>query len=185
MEGELLARKYFEEGLPGVVVRPVGIYGPGDTRFLKLFRSIDKGMFLMIGKGDVLYHMTYIDDLVEGIILAGRRQEIQNEIFTIAGEQYTTLKELVDLIAEVLGKPRPRWRIPYWPVHLAAVLCDKICSPLGIQPPIYPRRVEFFKLDRAFSINKAKQLLGYQPKFSLREGLSRTASWYREQGLLQ
>lgn len=184
MEGELLAREYFSDGLPGVVVRPVGIYGPGDTRFLKLFRPINKGYFLMIGSGKVFYHMTYIDDLVQGFVLAGRRPEALGEVFTIAGEKYTTIRKLVNLIADVSGKPHPKWRVPFYPVYIAAVLCDKICRPMGIAPPLYPRRVEFFCKDRAFSIDKAKRLLGYKPQVSLREGLARTAAWYREEGLI-
>jgi nucleoside-diphosphate-sugar epimerase len=184
LEGELLARQHFKDGLPGVVVRPVGIYGPGDMRFLKLFRAIDRGYFVMIGSGKTLYHLTYIDDLVEGIVLAGRRAEAVNEVFTIAGEKYTTIKQLVDLLADVLGKPHPRWRVPFFPVYAAAVMCDRVCRPLGLNPPIYPRRVEFFHYDRAFTINKAKTLLDFQPKVNLREGLERSAAWYRSQAFL-
>ena len=184
MEGELLARRYFSAGLPGAVVRPVGIYGPGDTLFLKLFRPINKGYFVMIGPGNVLYRMTYIDDLVQGFVLAGRRPEALGEVFTIGGEKYTTIRDLINLIADVLGKPHPKWRVPFYPVYIAAVLCDKICRSMGITPLLYPRRVEFFYKDRAFSINKAKRLLGYKPQVSLREGLARTAAWYRKQGLI-
>ena len=71
--GELSALySAFARGLPGTVVRPVGIYGPGDTRFLKLFRAIARGRFAMIGSGRTLYHMTYVDDLLEGLLLAAR-----------------------------------------------------------------------------------------------------------------
>lgn len=184
LEGELLARDYFATGLPGTVVRPVGIYGPGDTRFLKLFRPIKKGHFIMIGSGNVLYHMTYIDDLIQGFILAGCKQEALGQVFTVGGEKYTTLKVLVDMIADVVGKPRPKWRIPYYPVYIASILCDKLCRRIGVIPPLYPRRVEFFSLDRAFSIDKAKHLLGYCPQVNLREGLARTADWYKKENLI-
>jgi nucleoside-diphosphate-sugar epimerase len=184
MEGEVLARKYFEQGLPGVVVRPAGIYGPGDVRFLKLFRPIHKGFFVMIGSGKTLYHFTYIDDLVDGFMLAGTKDEALGEVFTIAGREYISLSQLVNTIAEVLGKPRPWLKLPYYPVLLAAQACDRICRPLGISPPLYPRRVEFFVKDRAFSIEKAQQVLGYRPRIDLVEGLRRTAEWYREKGYL-
>ena len=184
LEGELLARHYFNDGLPGCVVRPVGIYGPGDSRFLKLFRSIQKGVFVMIGSGDVLYHMTYIDDLIQGFVLCGNHANALGQVFTIAGERYTSIRELVNLIAEVLERPRPKWRVPYRPVWAASVVCDKICRSLGIVPPLYPRRVEFFHLNRAFTIEKAKRLLAYAPKVDLREGLNRTAYWYKLEGLL-
>lgn len=184
LDGELLAREYFSSGLPGTVFRPVGIYGPGDTRFLKLFKSVDKGVFLMIGSGDVLYHMTYIDDLIDGIILCGNHQKALGEVFTLGGNGYTTLKELVNAIADVLGRQHPRLRIPYAPVYWASVLCDKVCKLVGVSPPLYPRRVEFFSKDRAFSIEKARRLLGYNPQFGLSMGLRKTALWYRENGLL-
>lgn len=184
VDGELLARKYFAEGLPGSVVRPVGIYGPGDTRFLKLFRPINRGYFMMIGSGRTLYHMTYIDDLVDGFILCGTHPEALGQVFTIGGETYTTIRELVNCIADVLGKPHPKLRVPFWPVFAASVVCDKFCRFLGVSPPIYPRRVEFFHLHRAFSIEKARRMLGYQPKVDLATGLKKTAHWYREQGLL-
>jgi nucleoside-diphosphate-sugar epimerase len=185
MEGEKLAIGFFEtNGMEGTVVRPVGIYGPGDTRFLKLFKYIYNGKFRMIGDGDVLYHLTYVDDLVNGIILAGEKPEAVGQIFTIGGNEYVTLKELVALIADVLGKPVPRKRIPLWPVWAAAVLCENICRPLGIEPPIYRRRLDFFTKDRAFDISNAKKALGYEPKVSLKEGLRITANWYLENNYL-
>jgi len=184
LEGELLAREYSSKGLPVAIVRPVGIYGPGDTRFLKLFRPINKGRFVMVGSGEVLYHMTYIDDLIQGFLLAGRKSQAIGNVFTIAGRKYTTLRELVNLIADVLNKPHPRWRIPFYPVYLGSKICEGICRPFGINPPLYPRRVEFFYLDRAFSIEKAERLLGYHPKVELKEGLLRTANWYKELGLI-
>ena len=183
-EGELLALEYFSEGLAGTVFRPVGIYGPGDTRFLKLFKPVSKGMFVMIGSGDVLYHMTFIDDLVDGILLCATRPEALGEVFTLGGERYSTLAELVGLIAEVLGKSKTGFRIPYAPVYWASVVCDKICKKINVSPPIYPRRVEFFSKDRAFSIDKAKRLLGYAPKVGLPDGLARTASWYKSKGMI-
>ncbi|MEI6970397.1 MAG: SDR family NAD(P)-dependent oxidoreductase [bacterium] len=184
MEGELLAREYFSAGLPGTVVRPVGIHGPGDTRFLKLFRSIARGRFVMIGPGTTLYHMTYIDDLVQGFLLAGEKKEALGQVFTIGGPEYTTLNELVSAIACAVGVRPPRLRVPFAPVYWLSLLCPVLCRPFGINPPLYPRRVEFFSKSRAFSIEKARRLLGYDPKVNLHEGLKRTADWYREQGLL-
>jgi len=184
LQGELLAREAATEGLPLSVVRPAGIYGPGDRRFLKLFRPISRGRFVMIGSGEVLYHLTFIDDLVDGIVRAGRRPEAIGEVFTLAGPRITTLRELVDAIADAVGAKRPRLRLPYAPVHAASVVCEKACKLIGVAPPLYPRRVEFFDKDRAFDIGKARRLLGYDPQVDLEEGLRRTAAWYREQGLI-
>ena len=185
MAGELLALKFFRENdLEGVVVRPVGIYGPGDTRFLKLFKFINNGKFRMIGKGDVLYHLTFVEDLVDGIILAGEKQAAVGNVYTIGGNEYLPLKRLVELIAAVLEKPVPRRYFPLKPVYAAAVICETLCRPLGIEPPLYRRRLDFFTKDRAFDISKAKTDLDYNPKIPLQEGLAITAKWYKEQGLI-
>ena len=102
----------------------------------------------------------------------------------MAGERYTTLNEWAQILGEVLDVKVSSLRIPVWPVWLAGALCELICYPFKISPPIFRRRVDFFIKDRAFDISKAKAKLGYQPKMDLKEGLSKTAAWYKEQGLL-
>lgn len=184
LEGEEVARRYFADGLPGAVVRPAGIYGPGDLRFLKLFKAIDRGLFVMIGDGRTLYHFTYIDDLVDGFLLVGQHPRALGEVFTIAGPRYTSVCEVVDLVADTLGRSRPRLRVPHWPVHVAAVACEALCRPLGIDPPLYPRRVEFFAMDRGFTTAKAERLLGYRARHDLADGFRKTVEWYRAEGLL-
>ena len=185
MQGELLALDFFKkENLPGAVFRPVGIYGPGDTRFLKLFRFIASGKFRMFGSGNILYHLTYIDDLTEGIRLMGETPGIEGEVITLAGPRYTTLNELVKTIADVLGVKLSKLHIPVWPVMAAGAVCETLCRPLKISPPIYRRRIEFFTKDRAFAIDKAVRLLRYDPKIDLKEGLAKTAEWYQKEGLI-
>lgn len=184
VEGEKMALKFFEDNdIEGVVFRPVGIYGPGDMRFLKIFKFVNSGKFRMIGNGEVLYHLTYVTDLAEGIILCGEKKEAVGEIFTLGGNEYVTLNEYVKLLAEALGVPAPKRKIPAWPVWFAGLLCEMACYPFRIQPPIFRRRVDFFIKDRAFDISKAKKLLGYSPGVDLKTGLKRTADWYRAQQL--
>jgi nucleoside-diphosphate-sugar epimerase len=184
LEGELLARRYIDQGLPGAIFRPVGIHGPGDTRFLKLFRTISRGTFRMIGNGNVLYHMTYIDDLVDGIILCGEHPAALGNTYILCGARYTTLAQLAHAVAQALGRNLPRGRIPLWPVKLAAHACEAICRPLHIEPPLHMRRLDFFVNDRGFTAAKAARELGFVPKVSLEEGLARTAAWYRSENML-
>jgi nucleoside-diphosphate-sugar epimerase len=182
LEGEQAAHEYFAKGLPGTVVRPTAIYGPGDRRFVKLFRPIKKGVFVMIGSGETLYHMVYIDDLVQGFLLAGEREEALGEVFIIGGERHCSINEIVTEIARALGVKRPRWSVPMAPVYYAAAICEDICRPLGISAPLYRRRVEFFEMNRAFTIEKARRLLGYEPKYDLRSGIAATAAGYEAAG---
>jgi len=185
LEGEFLAQRAFADGLPGVIFRPVGIYGPGDLRFLKLFRTVQQGRFVMFGRGEVSYHMTYIDDLIDGIMLCAEHPQALGEVFLLAGERYTSINELVATVARAVGVEPPRHRLPLAPLLAAAWACETLCRPLGIEPPLHLRRCDFFYKARGFSIEKAKRGLGYQPKIGLEEGFRRTARWYVEHGHLR
>ena len=184
LEAEQLASKEFASGLGGAIFRPVGIYGPGDLRFLKLFKTVYNGSFRMIGSGDVLYHMTYIDDLVDGIIRCGEQPAAAGQTYILSGPRYTTVRELVDCVAAAEGRKTPRGRIPLAPMMAAAALCEFLCKPLGIEPPLHRRRLDFFIKDRAFTSDKARREIGYQPRVDLQDGLARTFAWYRSTGLL-
>ena len=95
-----------------------------------------------------------------------------------------TLNQLVQTIANVLGVQPPRLRFPVMPVYLAGLVCELICKPLGINPPLYRRRVDFFRKTRCFDISKAKKELGFKPKADLKTGIRLTADWYQKEGLL-
>jgi nucleoside-diphosphate-sugar epimerase len=185
-EGEKLVLDYYKsEKLPITIVRPAGIYGPGDLRFLKLFKFINSGKFIMLGSGNVFYHFTYVDDLVTGIAQAAENNEAIGEVITIGGSEYITLNELVDKISAILDKPTTKRKFPVWPVWFLGWLCEIVFKPFRISPPLYRRRVNFFIKDRAFDISKAKRILNYQSSVSINEGLKRTARWYKTQGLLK
>jgi dihydroflavonol-4-reductase len=185
LEAESLAREYGRtHPIEVVIARPIGIYGPGDTRFLKMFRGLARGRFPMLGSGDVFYHLTYIDDLVEGFRLCGEVPGAAGRTYILAGPRYTSLRELVVLIAKELGVNAPRVHLPVWPFWTAGLLCEMVCIPLRVEPPLYRRRVDFYTKSRAFDTSRARAELGYAPRVDLEEGIRRTAAWYREQGLL-
>ena len=174
-----------EESLPASVIRPCAIYGPGDLRFLKMFRMIAKKRFYIPGSGKALYHMVYIDDLVSGFILASQKNNSIGEVFIIGGPEYTTLNELSRIIAEEFKVKPPGIHLPYKPIEILSVLMEYAYRPLKKEPPLYRRRIAFFKKDRAFDISKAKKILGYRPEFDLKEGIHLTAKWYVEHGYIQ
>ena len=186
LEGEAIARDAgAASGVEVVIARPTGIYGPGDRRLLKLFRGVARRRFVILGSGRIYYHLTYIADLVEGFRLCGEVPRAAGRTYILAGGEVTTLDELAALIASEAGVPPPRLRLPVWPVWLAGAACEAICAPFGIEPPLYRRRVDFFTKSRAFSIEKARRLLGYRPEVRLSDGIRETMDWYVANGYLQ
>lgn len=183
LEGERLALS-FQEKLPVVVVRISETYGPGDRRLLKLFRAINKNVFFMIGSGENIHHLIYIDDLIEGLLLAAIVEEAVGKVFVLAGKEPIITNDMVTVIAEQLGKNLPRFRVPLYPLLIIATIVETVLRPMGIQPPIHRRRMDFFKKSFTFSQEKAANALGFVPKVSFRQGVFETAEWYKKMGYL-
>jgi len=188
-ETKLIAEKqvwefYRQKGLPITVIRPISMLGPGDLRMLKLFRMIKKGWFVMVGNGEKLFQPAYIDDVTCGFVLCLGNKRAIGEVFIMGGEEHLSLRDLVQLVAAELDVAPPRFKVPLKPVLWLAELCEQVCVPLGLEPPLHRRRVSFFQNNRAFSVEKAKRILGYQPRVSLPEGIRRTIHWYEEHGWL-
>jgi nucleoside-diphosphate-sugar epimerase len=183
LEGERVARETAAaEGVELVIARPSGIYGPGDRRLLKLFRGVARKRFVILGRGDIYYHLTYVDDLVDGFELCGTVPHAAGRTYILAGGEVGTLRELVRLIAREVHVRPPWLRLPVWPFWMAGAVCEAVCVPLRVEPPLYRRRVDFFTKSRAFDISRARSELGYAPKVGLREGVRRALEWYQLKG---
>jgi len=183
VEGEAIARQAAARtGLDVVIARPTGIYGPGDRRLLKLFRGVARRRFLFLGTGNIFYHLTYIDDLVEGFRLCAETPGAAGRTYILAGGEVMTLAALVEAIAREAGVAPPRLRLPVWPFWFAGAMCEIACAPFGIEPPLYRRRVDFFTKSRAFDIARARRDLGFRPRVGLEDGIRRTLAWYRREG---
>jgi nucleoside-diphosphate-sugar epimerase len=173
-----------ERGLRAVILRPVGIYGPGDRRFLKLFKGVARGRFPMIGPGEVFYHLTHVEDVARGFLKASESPAAEGEAFILAGARYTTVEDLIALIAEKAGVAPPRFHWPARPVYAAAALCEDLCRAFGVEPPLHRRRLDFYLKNRAFRIDKARRVLGWEPEVDLETGITRTLEWYKRAGWL-
>jgi len=183
VDGERLATEAAAQtGIELVIARPSGIYGPGDRRLFKLFGGVARGRFLLLGNGEIFYHLTYVDDLCDGFRLCGTVTRAAGRTYILAGGEVTTLRELVAITAAVAGVKPPWLRLPVWPFWIAGAACEALCAPFGIPPPIYRRRVDFFTKSRAFDISRARAELGFAPAVGLRDGIGRTLEWYRAQG---
>ncbi len=184
LEADLLLQEEMRMGFPAVIMRPCSMYGPGDTRMLKMFRHIQSGRWFTIGDGQAWFHPAYIDDLVEGFIRCGEHPDAVGGIFILAGMEPVRLSTLVQEVAHSLGVRVPTRKLPLRPLLVAARLCEGICRPLGIEPPLHTRRVRFFTNNRYFDGSHARAVLGYSPQIALCDGLKQTVAWYTANGHL-
>jgi len=174
-----------KKGLGTIVIRPAKVYGPGDMRGLGLFKDIADGTFNMYGGGENFIHPIYIDDLVEGIILAYEPDKPAGRAYIMAGEEYVTLNQLARIIAAAAGIELRLRHVPGSIFQAYSSICETFCGFFGVEPPISRRYVDLFIKNHAYRIDRAKNELGYAPKVSLEQGARRTIEWYRAKGLIQ
>ncbi|NEQ56445.1 MAG: NAD(P)-dependent oxidoreductase [Moorea sp. SIO4A1] len=183
LEGELWIRDFAKkEGLPVTVVRPSGIYGPGEKRFLKIFKMVGRKWIPIIGNGSNLLHLIHVDDLTNFFILSATHPKAVGEVFICGSKEAITFKEMVYIISEYYGISFKFISLPAAPLFALGDFLEFICRPLGIEPPIYRRRLAFYTKDRSFNTAKMINLLGFVPVHSDEEGLKELAQWYLDQG---
>jgi dihydroflavonol-4-reductase len=171
--GEAVARRAADRtGLDLVIVRPSWVYGAGCPRTAKLLRSLRKGRFFYIGKGDNLRHPIYVDDFLEGVESAALGpREIAGKTFNLAGPRWMTLEAMVSEFAEAINVRPPTLHAPRW-MGLAAGWCaEQVSSLAGGEPPISRRTLAFFENDNAFDISAAREAFGFDPRTDLAGGV--------------
>jgi len=184
-EAEPLVLEYGDRGMKTVILRPAAIYGPGDPeRFGMIFRRVAKGVFPMFGSGKTYYHPLYIDNFVDALVEVMKEGVGDGQVYLIADEEYLEIEDLVRRVARAMDT---EVRIPHYPVMplvIAGHVMEKLCKPFHVTPPIFPRRVDWYRQNRAFDISKAKREINYRPRIGIDEGLRRTADWYKAEGYL-
>lgn len=184
-EAEPYVLEYVKQGHKATIIRPAAIYGPGDPeRFYLIFKRAAKGWFPMIGSGKTFYHPLYIDNLVDALVLAMDVNKGNGQAYLIADEEYVSIQDLVQRTGRAMGIDVKIRKVPMLPVIALGHVVEKACKPFGIAPPIFPRRVDWYRQNRAFKIDKAKRDLGYVPQVGLDAGLQRTYEWYKAEHML-
>ena len=184
-EAEPYVLEYVKQGHKATIIRPAAIYGPGDPeRFYLIFKRAAKGWFPMIGSGKTFYHPLYIDNLVDALVLAMDVNKGNGQAYLIADEEYVSIQDLVQRTGRAMGIDVKIRKVPMLPVIALGHVVEKACKPFGIAPPIFPRRVDWYRQNRAFKIDKAKRDLGYVPQVGLDAGLRRTYEWYKAEHML-
>jgi nucleoside-diphosphate-sugar epimerase len=182
LEGERAVLDFSRRtGFPAVVMRPAWVYGPRCPRTAKLIRTIRKGRFPIFGGGKNLRHPVYISDAIRGLELCAGTQNIEGNIFIIAGETPVESRELVNVISRELNVKMQKFYLPVFLGQWGGLALELLFKPLGKQPPFSRRSMDFFLKHNAYSIEKAKRKLGYQPKIDLQTGIRKTLASMQNQ----
>jgi nucleoside-diphosphate-sugar epimerase len=166
------------------IVRPGDVYGPGSHFWtLTPVREIARRRLVLPAMGHGTMSPVYVDDLVEGILLAATHERALGEVFTLSGGHDVEAREYFDHYARMLG----RKRVPVAPTPVVAALAAAIHHAgrlRGSAPEVTPAAVRYLARSGTYSIEKARATLGYRPSIDLEEGMRRCEEWLRAEGAL-
>ena len=166
------------------VVLPPLVYGPHDHHHLEIFEAVKQDKIHFVGKGDNLFQPTYIDDCTKGFLLCIKNEETYGERFIIAYDEPRTSKDIIYSIADGFDKDIS-------PIHFPKPLCwvgyhvlEFFGNIFNFKPPLNKRVYDWFTENHFFDVSKAKEVLDFEPEYSLEEGTKLTCEWYEENGWL-
>ena len=182
--------KYFAElavkksNLDWTIIRPTMVYGPGEIKNkARMFRLIQKKMFFIIGSGNNLMSLVYVDNLVKGIMLAGKSKNAIRQTYILSDKRNYTMNEFVKTIAKHENVKIPI-HLPIWIAYIVAFFF-RIFRIFGVPQILSKDRIKNMTMNRSFNISKAINELKYDPKIGLEEGVKRTVEWYKEKDILK
>ncbi|MCX5865906.1 MAG: hypothetical protein NT009_00285 [Proteobacteria bacterium] len=171
----------YKSQIPIAIVRPGPIYGPRDYAFLDVFKTLKNGIRIDVyGKPKIL-NMAYVQDIVDGIILAGEKDFASGEIFLLGDSKNYDWDEIMTILGRTLGKKGLKIAVPVPLLYLVAGISELIAQirrkPVMLNLQKVP---EMIQQNWAFSVGKARKMLGYEPQVDLARGFQLTLEWYKQ-----
>jgi nucleoside-diphosphate-sugar epimerase len=166
------------------IVRPGDVYGPGSRPWTLLPLEIIKAnQFVLPAMGRGIFSPVYVDDLIDGLVLAGEHRDAGGHVFTLAGTGAVTCREFFAHYFRMLGKRGPICLPTRVAVPLAAS-AGSLARIRGRQTEVNATSMRYLARPGTYSTAKARRMLGYRPRLPLDEGMRRTEAWLRERALV-
>lgn len=166
------------------VARPGDVYGPGSRPWTVLpLEFIKAGRFALPAMGKGIFSPAYVDNLVDGLVLLGERPEAAGQVFTISDGVGVSCSEFFGHLHRMAGKRGPLGL----PTPVAVALAEavgRVERMRGRPTEMNAISMRYLARRETYSIDKARRMLGYEPRVSLEQGMRLTEAWLRREGLL-
>lgn len=183
---KLKAEMWLEmDGMPYIILRPTGIYGPRDHDYFLMFKSIGKGFDFSVGFRKQLLTFIYVEDLARAVFDALEKAPVK-ETYDLSEDRAYTQKEFRKMVSKAMGKRIVvPVRMPLWGVKAVSAVAEKI-GVARMKPSTLNRDKYRIMKQRNWSvdISKARRDFGFTPVVSLQDGIGRCVKWYKEEGWL-
>jgi len=180
LRGEKEAFKNKHE-FPVVILRLGAVFGPRDIDFLSYFRFIKSGILPSFGFRPKWLSICYVKDVVRALYLAAEKEIKSGEIINIGDPHPYCYDEIGELAGEVMGRKPRNIIFPMPVVYLIALATDLVCLFTGKTNILSRHKYKELKQSGwVADVSKAKEMLGFEIQYSLKEAAEETFSWYRE-----
>jgi Nucleoside-diphosphate-sugar epimerases len=171
---------------PYVILRPTGVYGPGEKDYFMEIKSVQSGIDFAAGSIPQRITFIYVKDLARAAFLALENEAIQNKQYFVADGDVHTDESFAKMIQEILKKRRVlRGRIPLPVVHLACICSEAIGKLLGRSMTLNTDKYIILKQRNWIcDVTALRDDLGFIPEYPLRKGLEEAIEWYQKEGWL-
>ncbi len=167
------------------IVRPGDVYGPGSKPWVVLpLEMMQQGKFVLPAGGEGLFSPVYIDDLVQGIVLAAASEVARGQIYTISGGAEVSCRVFFGHHQRMLGKGARLRTTSTGFARVAAQLVGSLTRFFGGESELGRGTIDMLSRVHGYSIEKARTQLGYQPEVNLDEGMQHTKHWLRGRKLI-
>jgi ornithine--oxo-acid transaminase len=177
-----------QHGLDAVILRPATVYGPGSKEVvLEIARAIRRGNMVLIGRGQAIAGLCYVDNLLDAAVLSLRHDAARGQAFNATDGLTVTWRDFADGLATGLDCPRVRWSMPYRLAEGVGFGLEhgyralRMTTRLTTRPLLSRQAVHVMGIDQSFSNRKARQLLGWEPRVDYMRGLQATLQWLRDE----
>jgi dihydroflavonol-4-reductase len=167
-------------GICASVLRVAAVYGPGDKDFLAYFRYIGKGILPLLGRKPRYLSLCYVEDVIRAMDLFASPGTVAEGVFNIADPTPYSWEELGRAAAEALGKKVVRLHVPMRVFGSAAALAESMSKVTGKPTPLNRSKYrDARQYGWVADVRKAKEVLGFETRTSLAQGIKETMDWYR------
>lgn len=161
------------------VIRPANVTGPGSVWVRDIVEKMMSMPLPLIDGGRYSSSFVYVDNLVDGIILAGTLDIAKGKTYQLRDDWNVSWKQYIGDLGSFVGK-KPLGSLPYGLARLMGTLCDTVCTPLGIRPPVSRMSIEITGRDNDVDTSLAKSELGWKTRVPYPEAMEKIGAWVKE-----
>jgi nucleoside-diphosphate-sugar epimerase len=167
-----------------VILRPSGVYGPGDKEAFTFFQTAARGIRPYFGDTSRKLQLVHVDDLCRSVLCAIRRDVHSGEAYFVAEKIPYSLGELVALVSKASGRGSIPIFVPGPLFRLIAAVAEYSLKLVGSVPMLTREKANELLASWEISTEKAKRELGFESEIPFADGAKQTFAWYREHGWL-